>query len=164
MVTLRGPNAFEKLAKRHEKRFAAMDRAFMLTMRRRQQDMAKEIMPMFMGFPIGDARLKALRRDDHPFAQRHRAPMWPTPPVGIISGFKSGGLLASLKFPLSGWTYGVYSLRAISAGSQAAPFILHPGGTVKMVDRRVNEAAYVATSMLCQRTSFELMMTQRGLL
>lgn len=162
MVVLRSPEA---LKRRFEKRFERMNRECIRAVQRRRQDIAAGVMLMHLGTPTGPGRRAALRAADYPFARRHGSPLWQTPPVGIISG----ALLASLRFTtnvrnsstLSG---GVYTVSAKSVGTGYAHFVYMPGGTSKIVDRHIKDAAYALNQMLSQRTVFELAMIQRRLL
>lgn len=162
MVTLRSPEA---LKNRFERRFLRMARESQRIMARRRVDLATGILRMHAGTPEGPGRLVALREADHPFARRHGSPLWPTPPIGIITG----DLAHSLRFPTNvrgnaTITGGTYTVQAKSVGTGYARFVYAIGGTSKMVDRRVKDAAYVLSADLSRRTLFEWMQTQRGLL
>lgn len=131
--------------------------------KRRSKDLEAVIIPMFnnWGSPTGASRLYWLRKNNYPFAAWRGYPLWNTPPIGIISG----ELLGSMHFYLDGWTIAGGNQYTITVSNSAphAKWVFMPGGTKKTVDRRVTDAAYVASSQLAKQTAFELLMFQRGL-
>lgn len=128
-----------QLLARHKKLFANMQTYGSKLMNQAGQELMTEVVRLHSSTYGGSgvARLSALRKSDFPFASRHGAPLWGTPPVGSISG----ALRASLRVTTSSIQIGQTTVKAASVGNPYAKFVYAPYGTSKMAARGVILAA-----------------------
>jgi hypothetical protein len=158
MVTLTGPDAINQLASRHLKRFADMANANRVKSAEAGRDLETELQQMHSGQPSGQSRVQALIADDHPFARRHGAAMWQTPPIGVVTGTLLGSLSVDFDFANDSYTI---------TGKSTAPyakFLWSPYGTRNMVPRGVSVAVNIWAEARMIKLGFDLMADQRSLL
>ena len=122
-------------------------------------DLLVEIRTLHMGTPRGPGRVQALSAAGHPFAAWRGVSLWPTPPIGIISG----NLLASLSV-MESFGSNQYTLTAKSTGVSYAQFLYSPTGTSKMVPRHLIEAANDYSEWRVLKLGRDLMQYQLQLL
>ena len=156
MVTL---TELSQLQARHTKRFADFEnKARTMMSGEVRNDLTVATVNLHSASGSGPDRPAALAAADFPFARRHGAPLWPTPPIG----YQTHNLIDSLRFP---FRYdGVYSVTAMSVGTTYAKFLYSPDGTSKMLPRGLVEAenAFALTRM--KMAGLNLQNFQRSLL
>jgi hypothetical protein len=124
------------------------------------QDLLQAVVSLHSASPSGPAREKALIADDRPFARRHGAPKWATPPIGSITG----RLRASLRTRFDTSVADVYGMIAFSEDVDYARFLYSPVGTRFMLPRGVIAAANAYSEKRVVQLGRDMMNYQLSLL
>lgn len=148
-----------ELLRRHAERFRQMEARFRTSMEEVSKDLLGEAIDLTRGQPSGEGRMALLARADHPFARRHPGPLWPTPPIGSISG----DLRRSLRAPVL-YAGDTYTVTAKSVDVDYAKFVFSPDGTRLMWQRGAFQAAYDYSVARSAELARDLIDFQRSLL
>jgi len=155
MVTL---TSFEALQQRHIERFDKMRNRMESEAHQIRQDLKDTLVELHSGSPQGAERTKALRREA-PFARWQVAPVWATPPIGVITGALRDSLYVDYDFDGDS-----YTLTGKSFGVDYAEFIWSKDGTSKMLPRKVRETVEIWAEARMIDAGWNLMRFQLSLL